>query len=74
MISAETYNADYEKAVKFGYNKGIEEFAESLSLRISESLIWGFLPVNCRDGVSDEIADYVLDTVREVAKQLKGEQ
>ena len=30
MISAETYNADYEKAVKFGYNKGIDEFAEKL--------------------------------------------
>jgi len=31
MISAETYNSDYEKAVKFGYNKGIDEFAERIS-------------------------------------------
>ena len=30
MISAETYNADYEKAVKFGYNRGIDEFAKKL--------------------------------------------
>lgn len=36
MISAETYNADYEKAVKFGYNKAIDEFAEKLKECVSE--------------------------------------
>ena len=42
MISAETYNADYEKAVKFGYNKGIDEFEEKLKELVSHSfgLCW----------------------------------
>ena len=30
MISAETYNADYEKAIKFGYNKGVEDTVEKI--------------------------------------------
>ena len=34
MISAETYNADYERAVKFGYDKGIDEFAEKCKANI----------------------------------------
>ena len=37
MISAETYNADYEKAVKFGYNKAIDEFAEKLKAELLDA-------------------------------------
>ena len=76
QITQEEYNAlikkldGHDREVR---NKAIDEFAEEISLKISESLIWGFLPVNCREGVSDEITDYVLDTVREIAEQLKGE-
>ena len=77
MISAETYNADYEKAVKFGYNKGIDEFAEKISLEISESIIWGMLATmsasSSLSDTSDKIVDYVIDTAKRVSEQLKGE-
>jgi hypothetical protein len=53
--------------------KAIEEFAECLSLGISESLIWGMLPVDCKEGVSDEIVEYVLNAIKVVAEQLKEE-
>lgn len=57
--------------------KAIDEFAEKLSLEISESIIWGMVVTAHRDGncseTSDEIVEYVLDTVREIAEQLKEE-
>lgn len=58
---------------KEGFLKAVDEFAECLSLGISESLIWGMLPVDCKEGVSDEIVEYVLNAIKVVAEQLKEE-
>lgn len=52
--------------------KVIDEFAERIALEISESIIWGMLPTGCKDGVSDEIVDYVIDTSKKVAEQMKA--
>lgn len=51
--------------------KAINEFAERIALEISESIIWGMLPTDCKDGVSDEIVDYVIDTSKKIAEQMK---
>ena len=51
--------------------KAIDEFAEKLSLEISESIIWGMLSIDCKNSVSDEIFDYVIDTSKKIAEQLK---
>lgn len=55
----------------------IDEFLEKISLEISESIIWDMVVTAHRNGncseTSDEIVEYVLDTVREVAEQLKEE-
>ena len=57
--------------------KAIDEFAEKISLEISESIIWGMVVTAHRDGncseTSDEIVDYVIDTAKSVAEQLKEE-
>ena len=66
------YNiSDYE----IGYNKAVDDFAENISLEISESLIWGmiadcFKHKNMND-TSDKIVDYVISTANEIAEQLK---
>ena len=76
QITQEEYNAlikkldGHDKGIR---NKAIDEFAEKMELEISESLIWGMLPVDCKDGVSDRIVDYVIDTAKCVAEQLKEE-
>ena len=53
----------------------IDEFAEKLPLEISESIIWGMVVTAHRDGncseTSEEIVDYVIDTAKQVAEQLK---
>lgn len=64
MISAETYNADYEKAVKFGYNKAIDEFAKEIR-------DWqGDIQDNEYD--ADKF-DFVFERIYEIAEQLKEE-
>ena len=57
------------------YNKAVDDFAENISLEISESLIWGmiadcFKHKNMND-TSDKIVDYVISTANEIAEQLK---
>ena len=58
--------------------KAIDEFAEKISLEISESIIWDMVITAHRNGncseTSEEIVDYVIDTAKRVAEQLKGEQ
>lgn len=83
--TVEEFNALKEKEERFDRNirmfneigleiraKAIDEFAEKLSLEISESIIWGMLPTDCRDGVSDEIVDYVIDTSKKIEEQMKA--
>lgn len=57
-------------------NKAIDEFAEQISLEISESIIFGFIVDSDRvgnfDDASDKIVDYVIDTVKQIAEQMKG--
>ena len=54
----------------------IDEFAERMSLEISESIIWGMLVDSDKDNsfsdTSDKIVDYVVDTAKKIAEQLKG--
>ena len=57
------------------YNKAIDDFAENISLKISDSFIWGkiadcFKSKNIND-TSDEIIVYVINTANEIAEQLK---
>lgn len=59
----------YETEIR---NKAFDEFAERIAFEISESIIWGMLPTDCKDGVSDEIVDYVIDTSKKIADQMKG--
>ena len=55
-------------------NKAIDEFAERIPLEISESIIWGMIVDSHNDNdTSDRIIDYVIDTVKEIAEQMKGE-
>ena len=68
-------DAKIKKAKRTARNKAIDEFAERMSLEISESIIWGMLFDN-RDNSSydtaDKIVDYVVDTAKKIAEQLKG--
>ena len=64
------------KLAKEQYNKAIDDFAENISLEISESLIWGMIAdcfkyKNLND-TSDKIVDYVINTANEIAEQLKA--
>ena len=56
--------------------KAIDEFAEKLSLEVSESIIWDMLATMSKNSslsdTSDEIVDYVINTANEIAKQLKA--
>ena len=57
------------------YNKAIDDFAENISLKISDSFIWGkiadcFKSKNIND-TSDEIIVYVINIANEIAEQLK---
>ena len=68
-------DAKIKKAKRTARNKAIDEFAERMSLEISESIIGGMLFDN-RDNSSydtaDKIVDYVIDTSKKIAEQLKG--
>ena len=64
-----------EQALKNEYNKAIDDFAENISLEISESLIWGMIAdcfkyKNLND-TSDKIVDYVINAANEIAEHLK---
>ena len=65
--------AKHDKQV---YNKAIDDFAENISLEISESIIWGMLVNSHKDNsfndTSDKIVDYVINTANEIAEQLKA--
>ena len=57
------------------YNKAIDDFAENISFKISDSFIWGkiadcFKSKNI-DDTSDEIIVYIINTANEIAEQLK---
>lgn len=57
------------------YNKAIDSFVENISLKISDSFIWGKI-ANCFkskniDDISDEIIVYIINTTNEIAEQLK---
>lgn len=56
--------------------KAIDEFAEKITLEISESIIWDMLATMNKNGslsdTSDKIVDYVIDTAKRIAEQLKG--
>lgn len=55
--------------------KAIDEFVEKLSLEISESIIWDMLATMSKNGslsdTSDKIVDYVIETSKKIAEQLK---
>lgn len=65
-----------QEGITIGYNKAIDEFAEKLSLEISESIIWDMLATISENSslsdTSDEIVDYVIDTSKKIAEQLKA--
>lgn len=65
-----------EEGITIGYNKAIDEFAEKLSLEISESIIWDMLATMSKNSslsdTSDEIVDYVIDTSKKIAEQMKA--
>ena len=56
--------------------KAIDEFAERLSFEISESFIWDILATMHKNSslsdTSGKIEDYVVDTAKEIAEQMKG--
>lgn len=56
--------------------KAIDEFAEKLSLEISESIIWDMLITanenSSLSDTSDKIVDYVIDTSKKVTEQMKA--
>ena len=54
----------------------IDEFAEKLSLEISESIIWDMLATMSKNSslsdTSDKIVDYVIDTSKKIAERMKA--
>ena len=67
---------ELSKYAESQYNKAIDDFAENISLKISESIIWGMLVNSHKDNsfndTSDKIVDYVINTANEIAEQLKA--
>ena len=66
---------ELSKYAEIQYEKAVDDFAENISLKISESLIWGIIAdcFKCKNinDTSDKIVDYVINTANEIAKQLK---
>ena len=64
------------KAREQGYAKAIEEFAERMSLEISESFIWDILATMHKNSslsdTSGKIEDYVIDTAKKIAEEMRG--
>ena len=69
-------NMGYTKGLKDGYAKAIDEFAEEIAFGIYESVIWDMLATMSKNGslsdTSDKIVDYVIETSKKIAEQLKG--
>ena len=67
---------ELSKYAKSQYDKAIDDFVENISLKISESIIWGMLVNSHKDNsfndTSDKIVDYVINTANEIAEQLKA--
>lgn len=67
------YYDRFEKEIRA---KAIDEFAEKLSLEISESIIWDMLATMSKNGslsdTSDKIVDYIIDTSKKIAEQMKA--
>ena len=67
------YYDRFEKEIRA---KAIDEFAEKLSLEISESIIWDMLATMSKNGslsdTSDKIVDYVIETSKKIAEQMKA--
>ena len=61
----------FQTDIQVTRNKAIDEFAEKITFEISESIIWGMISDNEPD-VSEKIFDYVTDTVKKIAEQMKG--
>ena len=64
-----------QEQIKEQYNKAIDDFSENISLKISDSFIWGKIAdclksKNIND-TSDEIVVYIINTANEIAEQLK---
>lgn len=73
----------FERNIKMFYEIGlkirakvIDEFAEKLSLEISESIIWDMLVTMSKNSslsdTSDKIVDYVSETSKKIAEQMKA--
>ena len=75
-LYAVAFNRGYLKAKKEVREKAIDDFVENISLKISESIIWGMLVNSHKDNsfndTSDKIVDYVINTANEIAEQLKA--
>ena len=75
-LYAVAFNRGYLKAKKEVRDKAIDDFVENISLKISESIIWGMLVNSHKDNsfndTSDKIVDYVINTANEIAEQLKA--
>lgn len=56
--------------------KAIDEFAEEIAFGIYESVIWDMLATMSKNGslsdTSDKIVDYVIETSKKIAEQIKG--
>ena len=67
--------SSYGELYSMVYNKAIDDFVEDISLKISDSFIWGkiadcFKSKNIND-TSDEIIVYIINTANEIAERLK---
>ena len=67
---------ELSKYAESQYSKAIDDFVENISLKISESIIWGMI-ADCfkyqnMNDTSDKIVDYVINTANEIAEQLKA--
>ena len=67
---------EFELDAKEIRNKAIDEFAEEIAFGIYESVIWDMLATMSKNGslsdTSDKIVDYVIETSKEIAEQMKG--
>lgn len=74
-IKCDNLNDALEKGRNIGYCKAIDDFVEKISIEISESIIYGMLvdsrKYNGFNDTSDKIVDYVIETSKNVAEQLK---
>ena len=63
----------YAKEIR---NNAIDEFAEEIAFGIYESVIWDMLATMSKNGslsdTSDKIVDYVIETSKKIAEQMKG--